>query len=251
MIIRRFIDSQIWLSRRFDKFLPKELSVDGNWEFLNKNLPRFLKQQQTILDVGGGKNPFVDAKTKKELNSVLIGLDIDIDELKQAPVGTYDEIVCADISTFRGFSNEVDLAICQSVFEHIEDVSSAFQSISYMLKERTGTVVLFVPCKYAPFTILNRLLPEKLKKSLLYFFFPQTERDQGFKAYYDKCSPGEFRKLAEQNSLNIDEEYVYHESGYFTFFFPLHLVWRLWMLLHRIVSGRYPVEIFSMVLSKK
>lgn len=250
MLIRKLINSQIWLSRKFDQLLPKELNVDGNFDFLHHKLPPLLQHGQVILDVGGGKNPYIGIHKKNEIDATLIGLDIDQHELEQAPAGTYDEIICADITQCTEIEHRIDLAICQSVFEHVDDVDAAIRNISLMLNPKSGKIVFFVPCKYAPFAMLNRFLPEGVKKNLLYFVFPQTERDQGFKAYYDKCTPREIRDIAERNSMTILDEQVYHMSGYFTFFFPLHLAWRAWMLIYFVFHRRYPVETFYMALQR-
>ena len=74
---------------------------------------------------------------------------------------------------------------------------------------------------------------------------------QGFPAYYDRCTPRDFRAMAAQAGLEVVETRCYYRSGYFDWFFPLLLAWRLWMLLAFAVIGReQAAETFSMALRK-
>ncbi len=71
------------------------------------------------------------------------GLDIDKEELIQAPEGSYDEIICTDITKYRG-NLEADIVICQALLEHVKGVENAFMAISSILKPG-GLALIFVP----------------------------------------------------------------------------------------------------------
>lgn len=247
-MIRSLIDSQRWLSRNFDKLLPKKYRLDGNGEFIRSVVPKHLKKNVTIYDIGGGKNPYLSPEKKKILNVTVVGLDIDKDELNQAPEGSYDKIICADLTKFRG-NNNADFLICQALLEHVKDVEAAFTAISSILKPG-GLALIFVPSRNAVFARLNIILPQKIKKAILHTIYPESRRDQGFPSYYDKCTPLEFKKLASSNGLSLIEERYYFVSSYFSFFFPAYLVWRLWVILFHSFSKDQAAETFSLVLRK-
>jgi len=248
-MVRSLINSQKWLSRNFDKLLPRKYSVDGEQDFIKSLVPKYLKENLTLYDVGGGKNPYLSPDKKKILNVKAVGLDIDKKELVQAPEGSYDEIICADITEYRG-NSDADIVICQALLEHVKGVENAFTAISSILKPG-GLALIFVPSRNAVFARLNIILPQNIKKTILNTISPKNINSQGFPAYYEKCTPMDFRELASSNTFCIIEERFYFVSSYFSFFFPAYLVWRLWILLFQCLKKEQAAETFSMVLYKK
>ncbi len=252
-VVRTLLRTQIWLSRQFDRLLPPLFRVDGNRDFLDTLLPCYLspamlQDQSRIYDVGGGKQPCIPAETKRSRHFHVIGLDISADELTNAPHDAYDETIEADIQEYTGRENG-DLVICQALLEHVPDNEKAFRALSSMLRPG-GRLLLFVPSRNAWFAKLNRHLPDSLKRSLLYSIFPHTREAQGFPAYYDKCTPKDFRELAHTNNLRMVALHPYYKSSYFSFFFPLYLVWRIWLLFAFLIWGEDAAETFSLVLQK-
>jgi len=235
------------LSHRFDPLLPERLTIDGNQEFF-RVAPLMLKPGMTVWDVGGGKQPLISQAVKEKLGLRIVGFDISGDELAAAPAGIYDQTVVADLCNFRGVG-DADLVICQAILEHVPDAASAFAGIASILKSQ-GKAVLFTPSRNAAFARLNLLLPQKLKTRLLFTFYPEAAGHQGFPAYYDRCTPREFHRLAEAAGLRITEQRLYYQSAYFTFAFPVHLLWRLWVLLFASVAPESAVESFTLTLVK-
>lgn len=247
------IRSQVWLSQKFDLLLPPLFRIDGNRDFLDTLLPCYLSpsmisDHDRVYDVGGGKQPCIPQTTKDSRQLHVTGIDISSEELADAPKGAYDDCVIADIQDYSG-KEDGDLVICQSLLEHVADTEKAFSSLSTLLRPG-GKLLLFVPSKHAWFAKLNRLLPEDTKRRLLFAIFPHTKRAQGFRAYYHRCSPKEFRKLALQNNLTVVALHPFYKSSYFSFCFPLYVVWRMWILLAFLIWGEDAAETFSLVLQK-
>lgn len=247
-ILRALIESQRWLSKKFDQCLPESYRVDGNDDFRDKMVFRHLADDIVIYDVGGGKQPFLNLDQKKEMRAKIIGLDISQEELERAPEGIYDATLVADIANYKG-QGDGDIIICQAVLEHVHDVEAAFQSINSLLK-KGGKALIFVPSGNAVYAKLNMLLPEKLKKAILFAIFPHTQKAQGFKAYYDHCTPKDFRRFAKKYGFEVEEMNCFFISSYFSFFFPFYLIWRLWILFFRFVAKEQAAETFSVVLKK-
>ena len=247
-LIYRFTRSQQSLSRMFDRLLPADFQVDGNRDFVENWIEPYLKSGATVYDIGGGKNPIVPVEEKRRLGLRVVGLDIDDHELAASPPGAYDAKVCADITQFHG-KGDADVVICQALLEHVRDSEAALRSIASILKPG-GVALLFLPSRNAAFARLNLILPDALKRKILYTVFPSTERDQGFPAYYDRCTPAEFRRMAVDAGLSVQICKSYYRSSYFTFFFPLHFVWRMWLLAFRFCAREQAAETFSLALRK-
>ena len=245
--LRTLLNWQIELSNRFDRLLPMKFRIDGHDDFRDTVLPDCIKNGMIVYDVGGGRRPYIDGATKKDRNITVIGVDIDAQQLAEAPDGVYDTTVCADITQYHG-RNDADLIICQATLEHVQDTERAFAALATIPKPG-GIVALFVPSRNAVFARLNLVLPERLKRFFLFSIFGHTTAGHGgFKAYYDKCTPRQFAQLASKYGFQIELEKSYFCSGYFTFFVPAHIVWRLWILSFHAVAGRQAAETFVMIL---
>lgn len=250
-IVRRFINANLYLSDLIDSImfsLDSPHNVDGNaavYQLVRKHV----KKGYRIYDVGGGKRPFfsVAEKLKQQLN--VTGIDVSSGELASAPDMSYDETIVSSIESFKGRSDG-DLVVCIAVLEHVSSVDDSIKSISSILKPG-GEAVIFVPCGNAVFARLNLLLPEKLKKALLYGVFPNSQKTSGFKSYYNHCTPSDMQRICHENGLSVQAVHVYFNSGYFRFFLPLHVVWRCWSLTARLLFGSQACETFTLILRKE
>lgn len=247
-MLRALINSQVWLSRQFDRLLPMSFRIDGNQEFVDSLVPGYLHPGLLVYDVGGGKHPCIRTEIKDRLNLRVIGLDIDRNELMQAPAGDYEQTVAADITEYRG-KGDADLVICRALLEHVRNVSSAFAALASIPKVG-GKVLIFVPSRNALFARLNLILPQNLKKAILHSVFPNSRGQGGFPSFYDRCTPRDFEGLARQNGFEVHESRFYFRSSYFSCFFPIYVIWRLWIIGFRLIAQNQGAETFSLVLSR-
>lgn len=248
-MFRKIVNSQIFLSRALDKLLPRHYRIDGNSDFRDDLAGKYIRNNYVIYDVGGGKTPFFPPGEKAARKLTVIGLDIDPAELAAGPPGAYDEVICADISRFQG-QGDADLAICRALLEHVRDTREALAALGSILKPG-GRILLFVPSRNALFARINLLLPEGLKRKILFSFFPQARTTAGFPSFYDQCTPRDFSALAARCGLEVEEKRLYFFSGYFSFCFPFFFLWRLWVLGFHLVAGEQAAESFAMVLRKQ
>ena len=222
-------------SRSLDRLLPARLREDGSRDFALSFAPAYLRPGITIYDIGGGRHPFPDAATKRRLNITLFGIDIDQRELDLAPADSYDHTICADICSYQG-NADADLLICQAVLEHVRDVEAALRRLHSILRPG-GMALLFNPSGNAPFARLNRILPDRLRRALLVAMQPDAERRGGFPAFYDRCTPNDFRRMATACGFVVEDERFYFTSSYFMSFVPTYLLWRAWVLLAVLLRG--------------
>ncbi|MDD5216776.1 MAG: methyltransferase domain-containing protein [Candidatus Omnitrophica bacterium] len=247
--MRRFVDFQMHLCNAFDRMLPEEYRVDGDNYFTSVVIPRYLKPKYRIYDLGGGKTPCLNLTQKKAAEIYIIGLDINQTELDRAEKGIYDETICADITSYQG-NSDADLIICRALLEHVRNVDAAFKAIVSILKPG-GCALIFVPSKNAIYARLNILLPEGIKRKILFTLFPMAENHQGFRSYYHKCTPKDFKKIVNQYGLEMIDRKCFFISSYFSFCFPIYLLWRLWIYIFRLIVGSQAAESFMVVLKKR
>lgn len=248
-LFRLFINSQIKLSSWFDRLLPAKFRIDGYQDFAQSVMPRYLRNDSVIYDIGGGKWPFMtaDLKTRFE-RCYVIGLDIDENELKSAPNGIYDRTIAADIMRYEG-NGEGDLVVCLTLLEHVENVEAALRGIAGCIK-RQGNACMFMPSKNAIYARVNKILPERVKRQILFTLFPHMRGHHGFPAYYNCCTPHDIKHIVRSLGFEVVEERHYYISSYFSFFFPLYFLWRVYLFLFYLIAREQAAETFGFVLRK-
>jgi SAM-dependent methyltransferase len=213
-MIRAFIR----LNRRLCDRIQKHLTYTYLQDDYVRVVTAHLRAGMTVLDVGAGKStPFAAEGV------ILIGCDISGDEICQNRSLT-KAIVC-DVSKHIGLpSASVDLVVSRSVIEHIPNVAQFHREAMRILKPG-GKFIHVHPSRFAPFAILNSLLPNKLTKRLLAFLMPESLGIQGFPVVYDHCYPSAMRKLLTQSGFRVHEmRCQFYQSSYFNFFLPLFLL---------------------------
>jgi len=248
-LFRKAIDNQILWSNRLDRLLPHAFRIDGNQDFIHNFATPFLTPGALVYDVGGGKQPMISVESKKELGIRVVGVDIDENELHSAPAGAYDSVVCCDITHYQG-RGDGDVVLCQALLEHVTDTARALRAIESILKPG-GVALLFVPSANAVYARLNRLVPERLKRSILFHLFPGAAQAQGFRAYYDRCTPHGIRIVAGDLGLLTERMQLYYRSDYFAFLAPLYAIWRAWTLAFYAIDREQAAETFSVALRKQ
>lgn len=242
---RNFVALNRRICRAVDRCLPAWVSLEGNRHFAESVVPRYVQPGMRVVDVGGGKTPFFSTGTKHKLRLWVRGIDISAAELARSPAGAYDEIVVADICD-SSLTDRADLVVCMTVIEHVESAELAVASLTRLVRPG-GTVALFVPCRNALFARLNLVLPEGVKRRVLYGLYPDSVHFAGFRAHYDRCTPSALEAVVRRAGLQVVETQVYHWSGYFDFFAPFYLGWRAASLLAVALFGEDACDRFCIV----
>lgn len=247
-LFRRIVNWNVRASARFDRLLPGSFTTDGNRFFVDTFFLRFLEPHQRVVDLGGGRHPAIslDVKQKRELE--VIGIDISEEELDLAPDGAYDRKICADVTRYEG-DGIADVVICQSLLEHVQSTDHAFHAIATSLKVN-GVALLFAPSRNAVFARINLILPERMKRAVLFALYPSARGSQGFLSYYDRCTPLQFEKMAGDHGLEVVERHLFFSSSYFTFFLPAHILWRIWMVIFHAMAPVQSAETFVYALRR-
>ncbi len=105
----------------------------------------------------------------------------------------------------------------------------------------------FIPCRNAPFAIINRSLGNRLARRLLFAIFPEKRENSGFRVYYRDCTPARLSRLCRECNLEILEIRPYYNTGYTSFFAPLYAVETLRQVLMCSLRLRNFAESFTIV----
>ncbi len=191
---------------------------------------------QLVVDVGGGKS-LRYAGLLRPGEAHVVAVDISAEEL--AGNTEVAETRVADVTERLPFEDaEVDVLTSSSVLEHLPDVEAFLDEAARVLKPG-GVMVHIFPGRYAAFAVLNRALPEGLKRWLLYRLYPQTVGVCGFPAFYDHCTPSAMEKACRERGFEVKTTVRYYGSAdYFTVFFPLFLLFLTWEIAAWAVGAR-------------
>lgn len=231
-LLTRFFAANRRLSAAVERLLPPPFSRHLHTvykyevaELMNR------RPGQVVLDIGGGKYcpflPFVEEPAAYQV----IAVDCSDEELRGNT--QLDQKIVADVAAralpFR--DGTTDLVVSRSVVEHLHDNTAFFMNCARVLRSG-GVLVHTFPCKFAPFSLLNQLLPNRLTRRLLAWFQPGWVDSCGFPAYYDHCYYSAIRQLlARSGFINPRFTFRYYQSIYFDFFFPLYLLVLIYDLL--------------------
>jgi SAM-dependent methyltransferase len=220
---RRFIDWNRKLSRWERSVVARVVpacATAGPRDFQERVLPSLLAPKQRVLDVGGGKHPAIPLAVKRELGLHVVGLDISASELEQAPSGAYDDTIVGDAGSID-IPGQYDLVFSRTVMEHVSDPRAALANLASVLAPG-GVMAHVMPCRNAPFAIVNRALGNRLARRLLFAIAPHKRENSGFRAYYRDCTPARMSRLCRECGLEVIKTLPYYNSGYTSFFAPLY-----------------------------
>lgn len=229
-ILRKFMEKNKKIS---ENFLNKNWQDKSIYDIYVSTVAKHIKDNDIMYDIGGGKR-LMYGKALKNHNAKVYGVDISDKELEaNAEVcGKIVTDVCREIPLPHG---KVDMITSSSVLEHLRQ-PEAFFANAYKSLKPGGYFIHVCPCRYAVFAVINRLLPHKLSRKILFFFKPEAKGTCGFPAYYKELYMDGIKKMLDDTGFELVGCYTdYRQSSYYTFFFPLFLINYGWdRLMYRL-----------------
>lgn len=225
--LRTFVDANWKMSARLNHWAAAWGRKDGWYEHPAK-LSELLEPGMSVVDLGSGSNPAIPLEEKRRLGLHVIGVDIRQDALDAAPAGGYDEAVCGDAETFSR-AGVADLVISRALAEHLRHPEKMFQRTWELLKDG-GETLHFIPNRHAVFAHLNRIIPERTKRSLLHTIYPLSRGHLGFEAFYRSCTPAGIRSILEGIGFRDIHITPYFCSNYFVAYLPAHAAMLGWQM---------------------
>ena len=177
----------------------------------------------TIVDIGAGRCCDYAKRVTPGRPRRMIGVDVSSGEL--ALNGFLDERIVADAcAPLPDLAGQADLLVSKATMEHLPDNAAFLRNAALILKPG-GTIILVFANRYAPFALLNRVLPHRLSTFLLAKLAPVWAGQVGFEAHYDRTNASSFRRLlVDAGYVDIRVQTGYFSSAYFRFFVPLYLL---------------------------
>lgn len=166
-----------------------------------------------ILDVGGGRSPFLPPDMRPE-GARYVGTDIDADQLGSAPSDAYDHAFVWDITEPAAVDERFDVLLSWQVLEHVGSMDRALANLRSMLVPG-GVLFAQLTGGRAPFALLTRVLPLKLRVALMVRLLDHHEEDH-FPTRYDQCRRSDLVRLLDGWSASEVVPY-YRGAHYFDF----------------------------------
>jgi SAM-dependent methyltransferase len=239
--LARFIAANKRLSKATEDWLPAVFKQHIQTLYKYKAAELINREPgQVVFDIGGGKEcpflPYLNASG----GHLIIALDLSEGELRRNR--QLEDKVVADAAA-HGFpfrDGSADLVTSRSVVEHIRDNAAFFANCARVLRPG-GFMIHAFPGKYAPFALINKLLPNRLARHLVGNLHPEwrEEDNYGFLAFYDRCYFSAVRDLLDGNGFeNLRFDFLYYQSIYFNFFYPLYLLMLTYDLIASLLGVR-------------
>ncbi len=236
-------------SERLEASLPQVLDIFTRYVEAVKDVINARPRNAVVVDIGGGTTCPLAHALKPDGNTILIALDISRDQLRRN-IDFKGKLV-ADVVKSLPFGNgTIDLITSRSVLEHLGDVGDFVRHSSDVLKPGGYWIHVF-PSKFAPFAVINQLLPKAWSRTLLGALFPSQKGICGFPALYNRCYYSAMVNLLHRNGFDrVDVVPSYYQSQYFSFCFPLFVCSAAYELLVRLLGLRN-LAAYLLVVARK
>lgn len=224
-LARRFFRTNETICDRIEEWLPDRFTRSLQMPHLASIVSEIsrLPPGAKVLDIGGGH----DAPFSRQLSGggrpTIIAMDISEQQLSANQTVNFG-IVADACKGFPVEAGSIDVAVTRSLLEHLPDPRVTVREIARVLRPNGVCIHLF-PSRFAPFALLNRLIPSKLGRRLLLAIFPEFADSSGFPAFYRDCDATTMKRLHEAAELKVRFiELRYYEAIYYKFFVPLYLI---------------------------
>jgi len=236
-MLKKFITLNKTACKKLHDHLPR--AKNNIFELYEKVVKEYLnlKRDQIILDVGGGKYCSFATHKDPTQNAKIITVDLSEEQVRENH--DVDEKLIANIMQPLPFKDHrIDLVVSRAVLEHLEDLE-AFLIESTRVLKANGYCIHAFSSKFAPFAVVNQLLPRKLSKQLLLYVRPEVKDFAGFPAYYNKCFYSSIKSLFQKHGYEIVEIRLnYFQTSYFSFFVPFFVLMAFYEMLLQYIRAR-------------
>lgn len=234
-LLYRFFQANSRLSARFHRRRDEELFFRYD-QYVDGALAA-LPAQALVVDLGGGRTSAFADRLPDTHDITVVAVDVSEDELRANT--TAHETLVADVSRHIPFDDsEVDLLVSRTLLEHVPDIESAAKEMARVLRPGSQSIHI-LPCRYALFALVARLLPFSFAKRVLHLTIPEARDVIEFDVIYDHGHPRALERVFSVAGFrDVEVECVWDQAAYFHPFFPLFLVVLLYQRLAEACRAR-------------
>lgn len=233
--LQRFLQANSRLSAHLDR--RKDVALYARYDESVASALSSIPGRGLVADIGGGRTCSFADRLNGSHDIRIVAVDVSADEL--AANHTAHETRVADVSCHIPFADsEVDLLVSRTLLEHVPDVESAVQEMARVLKPGGETLHL-LPCRYALFAVIARIVPFDLAKRLLHTAIPESRGVVEFDVFYDHGHPRELKRVFSSAGFReVEVECTWDQAAYFHAFFPAFLLVSLYQRLAEFLRIR-------------
>lgn len=215
-MVRSFIKWNRKISARVRKFMDQNLGkIDGQEAYFYSIIYSPDIKKRSVLEIGGTQRPVFN----KEDIPYYVGMDIDKTFDWENYYHQYLNQSCTE-----DYNLKSDLIFSKYLLEHVDNNERTFKLIFENLEPEGVSVHLF-PLGYHPYSILTRMVGNKLQKRLISIVRPESRAVTGYPVYFDKCNSVSLNRFFKKHpAIKYQIKYFYGASEYFYFFFPFYLL---------------------------
>jgi SAM-dependent methyltransferase len=196
-------------------------------EILDESLGHHRASRVTILDAGCGR---LSINVRDKDGITLIGTDFIFDDIRKNK--SIDHGFVSNLESMPLKDGSIDAVVSNMVFEHLTNPGDVFSELSRVLKH-DGHLIFTTPSIYGVVTILNRMLPNGLRKKLANSLTGVSESDI-FPTTYRANSVRKLRRLLEKSGFTEKKLLMYQPPPY-AFVFST-VICKLMICYYRLLS---------------
>lgn len=197
-----------WLSKPLKKL---EFNIDDYFEDL---INQTSKNSKTILELGGVSRPVL----QKNISYRYVGVDIDDGFIHD---NFYDQFYCQSVED--ELPEKGDLIFSKYLMEHVKDVKTSYVN-QFSALNYSGKMIHLYPLGYHPFSLLNKLIGNKVARKIIPLIRQGSEGVTGYPAFYSLGNAYSLERFFKIKGIKAEFIYHYGAVDYFAFFFPFALL---------------------------
>lgn len=229
---------------KFNKWLSKPLrnlepNIDNHFEDL---INQASTSSNTILELGGVSRPVL----QKSEGYRYVGIDIDDEFIHDK---YYDGFYCQSVED--ELPEKGDLIFSKYLMEHVKEVKTSYKN-QLLALNHGGKMIHLYPLGYHPFSLLNKLVGNKLARKIIPFIRKGSEGVTGYPAFYSLGNAYSLERFFKnQKDIKVEFKYHYGAVDYFSFFFPFALL----ISIFNLIAKFFEIKIFAsnvlVIINKK
>lgn len=188
---------------------------------------RHLTPKARVLDAGSGRGGVIELYAEKARQAV--GLDTDLASLREHRC--LKQLVVGSLAAMPFPRGLFDVILCSWVVEHLEEPDAVFREMARVLNGG-GHLLLLTPNACSYMTLINRLLPARLRRWLVRTIYERQSKDT-FPPFYRANSKGRLDAKLHRVGLRNEEFYYVGDPSYIAF---NDACFRLGVLLERLTD---------------